>query len=393
MKAFSGGREINLNDGDRSSSTQTKLESTTRAYELVEVVNRCVNILCDNAALVDFDIKETLKFSGQSGKQIKASTLDRILNFRPNVDQDVSIFRRQILMDFLIDGNAFIYCDPDTSTLYRLPAVDVDIKHEGADYVTKYEYGGKDYFPRNVIHICDNSIRDSRRGYSRILSAMETLYGREDMLAFRKAFFTNGTSIGLVVEAEDFLSPRLKQRKQEEWARDFKPTDSSGKPLILDGGMKAKTVANTDFRSMMFNESVTQEEEKVAMVLGVPPILLNSGNNANLKPNLELLFYLNIIPMLRKFVSAYEYFFAFDIDIKTHKVPALKPDLKAEADRVTSLVNNGIITGNEGRQTIRLDKLEDPEMDKIRIPANIAGSATGVTGQEGGKPPNDDGDK
>ena len=126
------------------------------------------------------------------------------------------------------------------------------------------------------------------------------------------------------------------------------------------------------------------------MVLGVPPILLNSGNNANIKPNLELLFYLNIIPMLGKFVSAYEYYFAFDIEIKTHKVPALKPDLKAEADRVSSLVNNGIITGNEGRATIRLDKLDDPEMDKIRIPANISGSATGVSGQEGGKPPKED---
>jgi HK97 family phage portal protein len=389
-KAFSGGREINLSEGDSTPSTQNRLESTTRTYELVEVVNRCINIICDNAALIDFDIKESHKFTGQSGRQIKAATLNKVLNLRPNIDQDVSLLRRQLIIDFLIDGNCFIYCDPKTSTLYRLPAADVTIHHEGSDYITYFEYGHEKYYPRDVIHVADNSVRTSRRGYSRILAAMETLYGREDMLKFRRAFFNNGTSIGLIVESEDFLSPRLKKRKQEEWARDFKPTESSGTPLILDGGMKAKTVANTDFRAMMFNETVTEEEEKIAMVLGVPPILLNSGNNANIKPNLELLFYLNIIPMLGKFVSAYEYYFAFDIEIKTHKVPALKPDLKAEADRVSSLVNNGIITGNEGRATIRLDKLDDPEMDKIRIPANISGSATGVSGQEGGKPPKED---
>lgn len=392
IKAFSGGEEINLQEGGSSSSSQTKLESTTRAYELVEVVNRCVNILCDNSALVDFDVKDTLKFTGQSGVQVKGSTLDRILNFRPNLDQDISSFRRQLVMDFLIDGNCFIYFDVKGTAMYRLPATNVEIIREGADYVSYYKYGNTKYPANSVIHIANNNIRDGRRGYSSILSTMETLYGREDMLKFRRAFFTSGTSIGLIVESPDFLSPRLKKRKQEEWTRDYKPTDSSGKPLILDGGMTAKTVANTDFRAMSFNESVSQDEEKIAMALGVPPILLNSGNNANIKPNLELLFYLNIIPMLRKFESAFEYFFAFDIELMTHKVPALRPDQKAEAERVSTLVNNGIITGNEGRLSIRLEKLDDPDMDKIRIPANIAGSGTGVTGQEGGKPASEEGE-
>lgn len=380
-------REQNLNEGSDSPSTQTKLESTTKAYELVEVVNRCINIICDNAALVDFDIKDTLPFTGQSGKQIKGPSIDRILNYRPNPDQDINSFRRQLIMDFLVDGNAFIYYDKAGGIMYRLPALDVKIKHENGDYVTHYEYGTHTYTPDCIMHIADNSMRDSRRGYSRILSAMNTLYSREDMLNFRKAFFTSGTSIGLIVEAPDFLGPRLKKRKQEEWARDFKPTSSTGLPLILDGGMTAKSVANTDFKALAFNETITEEEEKVAMAIGVPPILLNSGNNANIKPNLELLFYLQIIPMLRKFESVFEYFFAFDIELKTHKVPALKPDQKAEADRISALVNNGIITPNEGRASIRLDKMQDPDMDKIRIPANIAGSATGVTGQEGGRPP------
>lgn len=392
IKAFRGSKEVNLREGTNSASSQTKLESTTRAYELVEVVNRCINIICDNAALVDFDVKSSLSFSGQSGAPVKGPGIDKMLNYRPNIDQDVSTFRRQLIMDFLIDGNAFIYYDAEGKSMYRLPATDVEIIHRGGDYITEFKYGTTTYRPNQIIHICDNNVRDSRRGYSRILSAMETLYGREDMMDFRRAFFKAGTSIGLIVEAEDFLSPKLKERKQLEWQADFNPKSSGGKPLILDGGMKAKSMANTDFKALAFNETIVADEEKVAMALGVPPILLNSGNNANLKPNLELLFYLNIIPMLRKFVSAYEYFFAFDIDTRTHKVPALKPDQKEEAERVSALVNNGIISGNEGREMIRLEPSEEEHMSKIRIPANIAGSGTGVTGQEGGRPPNDNGD-
>lgn len=391
MKAFRGSSEVNLNEGTRSSTSQTKLESTTRAYELVEVVNRCINIICDNAALIDFDVKESLGFSGQTGQPLKGSGIDKILNYRPNIDQDVSTFRRQLFMDFLIDGNAFIFYDAKGKSMYRVPAQGVEIIRKNGDYVTSYKYGTIEYKPKEIIHISENNIRDTRRGYSRILAAMETLFGREDMLEFKKSFFKSGTSIGLIVEAEDFLSPKLKERKQQEWMRDFNPKNSSGKPMILDGNMKAKSITNTDFRSMAFNDTITADEEKVAMALGVPPILLNSGNNANLKPNLELLFYLNIIPMVRKFVSAYEYFFAFDIEPKTHKVPALKPDQKEEAERVSALVNNGIITGNEGRRMIRMDPVEEEHMDKVRIPANIAGSGTGVTGQEGGRP-SEDGD-
>ena len=130
VKAFRGSREINLSEGTNSPSSQTKLESTTRAYELVEVVNRCINIICDNAALVDFDVKDSLKFSGQSGAPIKGPGIDMMLNYRPNIDQDVSTFRRQLIMDFLIDGNAFIYYDSQGKAMYRLPAAEVDKQAE-----------------------------------------------------------------------------------------------------------------------------------------------------------------------------------------------------------------------------------------------------------------------
>lgn len=171
----------------------------------------------------------------------------------------------------------------------------------------------------------------------------------------------------------------------------FNPkSGGGGRPVILDGGMKAKQQGSSNLREMAFNESIQEMEDKVCVALGVPPILLDSGNNANIKPNIELLFYLTIIPMLRKFVSGMEAFFAFDLELTTHKVPALMPDLTEQAERLSALVNNGIITGNEARLDLRREELDDELMKKIRIPANVAGSGTGVTGQQGGKPPSGD---
>lgn len=366
-------------------TTQTKIISIQKAYEIIEVVNRCINIIVDNSSMVNYDIANTLSFSGQSGVQVKQVTLDRILNYRPNPYMDISTFRRLILMDFLLDGNVFIHFDG--SSLYHLPANKVVIHSDPKTYVNHYTYDTDTIFqPKEIIHIQDNSAKSNLRGDSRINSCLESLYGRETMLGFQKSFFDNGAAIGLVVETDELLSPALKDKREREWMVKFNPTKSNGRPLILDGGMKAKSISNVNFREMAFSESILELETKVAVALGVPPILLNSGNNANIKPNLELMFYTTILPMLHKFVSAFEFYFAFDIEMSTHGVPALKPDLKEQAERVSSLVNNGIILGNEGRGMIRLAPLEDPVMNKIRIPANIAGSATGVSGQEGGKP-------
>ena len=142
--------------------------------------------------------------------------------------------------------------------------------------------------------------------------------------------------------------------------------------------------------ALRIREDVEGFNTDICTALGVPPILLNSGNNANIRPNLELLFYLTILPSLRKFESAFEFFFGYDLKLSTINVAALTPDLKAESDRIVSQVNNGIITGNEGRSALRLEPSKDSIMDTIRIPQNISGSNTGVSGQEGGKPTQDE---
>lgn len=383
-------RTIANDAGDRVVSTQNKIMTISRAFELVEVVNRCVNIIADNATMVDFDIGATYKFTGVA-PNVQQSKLDLLLNMRPNQFMDISTFRRLLIVDFLIDGNCFIYYDGQS--LYHVPAANMEIVPDAQGYVNSYKYtnmlGQEITYPVNTImHIKDNSVRSVYRGDSRINSCLQSLYGREAMMQFRDSYFDSGAAMGVIIETDQVLSSKIKDRQEREWQQKYNPKRSNGRPLILDGGMKAKTVSTAKMTDLAFNESVSEAEKKVAVALGIPPILLDSGNNANIKPNLELLFYLTILPMLRKFESVFEYFFARDLELSIFKVPALKPDQKEQAERITSLVNNGIITGNEGREILRLEPIEEEVMKKIRIPANVAGSATGVAGQEGGKPSN-----
>lgn len=378
--------------GDSAPSTQTKLHTIANAYHLVETVNRCINLLVDNASMVDFDIGETLKFTGVA-PNVQQGKLTMILNMRPSPYVDMSAFRRALLMDLLVDGNAFIHYDG--TSLYHLPACRVEVIPDSVTFVNSYKYlgalGEEIIYPvSTVLHIKDNSVRSNYRGDSRVNSCLESLYGREAMQEFHRSYFESGAAMGVIIETDNVLSSKIKERQEREWQIKYNPKRSNGRPVILDAGMKAKAISTSNMRDLTFNESVAEMERKVCVALGVPPILLDSGNNANIKPNLELMFYTTILPMLRKFESVFEFYFARDIELSTFKVPALKPDQKEQAERVSSLVNNGIITGNEGRGILRLAPIEEDVMKKIRIPANVAGSATGVAGQEGGKPTQQD---
>jgi len=109
---------------------------------------------------------------------------------------------------------------------------------------------------------------------------------------------------------------------------------------------------------------------------------LDSGNNANLRPNMRLYYLETIMPIVRKINFALERFFGFEIIEDATNIPALQPELRDQAQYYSALVNTGIISPNEAREAINFDPIEG--FDDLRVPANIAGSA--VNPDEGGRP-------
>lgn len=378
---------------DREPDAQSgniNLRTTHEAFTLDETVSRCVNILVDNSAEVEFDVKKKLPFTPIT--TINANMLNVLLNMRPNPYMDISTFRRLIFTDFYLGGRAFIYWDG--SSLYHIPESDMTVvASERLGYIQEFKYGSDVVFaPNEIIYIKDNATNSQGAsqisGNARINSALDSINRKAKELAFKESYIDNGTILGMVLETDMVMNRAYKDRVVKEISIRYnrKTGQLSNAPIILDGGMKFKDVKSSDMEALRIREDVEGFNTDICTALGVPPILLNSGNNANIRPNLELLFYLTILPSLRKFESAFEFFFGYDLKLSTINVAALTPDLKAESDRIVSQVNNGIITGNEGRSALRLEPSKDSIMDTIRIPQNISGSNTGVSGQEGGKP-------
>ena len=137
-----------------------------------------------------------------------------------------------------------------------------------------------------------------------------------------------------------------------------------------------------------FEALAADSRVKILKALGVPPVILNSGNNANLTPNLKLFYLTTVLPLVQKYIAALEYYFAYDLKPDTAGVAALQPEIRDQTAQLVGLVNAVIITINEAREELRREPAEDEHADDLRIPANIAGSA--VDPNEGGRSPNDE---
>ncbi|MGA1773148.1 MAG: phage portal protein [Flavobacteriaceae bacterium] len=354
-------------------------------YEALEIVNRAVNMVIDDAAEVNYYLgTEKIGFPTVSG--IKRKTVETLINVQPNPYQDLHSFRRDLLMDFMLDGNMFIYYDG--AHLYHLPANKVIVEPDEETFVKKYVFDGRlDYYPNEVIHVKDNNSQSLYRGASRLRPALRTMKLMKSMRDFQDNFFNNGAVPGLVIHHPDTLSPRIKDRMKEEWRQAYRPQSGGRNPMILDGGMKIDSLSNVSFKDLDFTSSIEVNEKVILKALGVPPVLIDSGNNANLRPNHRLYYLETIIPIIKKLSSAYQTFFGFETYEDVAGIPAMQPELRDEAAYYSTLTNGGIITPDEARMGMGMEALPNGEGSSIRIPQNIAGSAADPS--TGGRPAGD----
>ena len=360
--------------------TTENFRNFASAYEELEVVNRAVNMIVDDASEIPVDVGEKLNLE-PIYKNIRRSRVDLLLNREPNPFQDISTFKRNLLIDLLIDGNIFVYFDG--VHLYQLPARNVEIDTDEKTYINRFVYQGKlDYNPQEIIHIKENSFNSMYRGVPRLKPAWRTMKVLGSMRKFQDTFFKNGAVPGLIIKSPNTLSEKIKERMLAAWRARYNPEAGGHRPLILDGGLELENLGTGNFRELDFTSSIKANENIILQALGVPPILLDSGNNANIRPNHRMYYLETILPIVRKINFAFERYFGFDLREDTSNVPAMQPELRDQAGYYSTLVNGGVMTPNEAREAMRFEKLDG--LDEIRVPANIAGSA--IDPSEGGRP-------
>ena len=364
-----------------------------QAYREIEIIHRSVEMIIN--ACVDIP----LNITGQT----PAKKVNKILNVKPNPFEDRFRFFRRAILDFILDGNTFFYYDG--ADLYLLPANDVEVIPDERTFVSHYNYlvsnqQSSDFYgfakqtrkseaiqfaPQEIIHVMNENESSIFRGTSRLKPLLRLIELYYYMINFQRQFFKNNAIPGFVLTTDAILSKRVKERLLEGWRNSYTTIfDNARHPAILDGGLKIDQFSTIKFQELDFENSIERIQQDMSKALGVPYVLLKSGNNANIDANQKLYYQHTILPMLTQFCSAFQHFFNGGVTIRPDKlsVPALQPDNRTQAVYYSTLVNTGIITPNEAREGLRFPKLENN--DNIRVPQNITGSATDAT--QGGRP-------
>ena len=362
-------------------NTREVVTNYRNAYEQLEVVNRAVNMIVDDVAEIPFDVGEKILGMSPIMKDLRRTRVELLLNKEPNPFQDINAFKRNLIIDLLIDGNIFIYFDG--RHLYHLPAQHMTIYTDEDTYVEKYQYDSSiDYKPSEIIHIKENSFNSIYRGVPRLKPAFRTMQLLGSMRRFQDNFFKNGAVPGLVLKSPNTLSEKIKERMLQAWVARYNPQSGGRRPLFLDGGLEVENLTEINFKNLDFQEGIAANEKIILKALGIPPILLDGGNNANIRPNHRLYYLETILPIINKIAYAFERYFGFKLDENVSGIPALQPELRDQASYYATLVNTGIMSPNEAREALRLESIDG--FDTPRIPANIAGSSANP--EEGGRP-------
>jgi len=364
--------------------TESSRELTFRyetAYEEIEIVNRGVNLIVDDASEIPTAVGGQVQGLQSVIKGVKRSRVNLLLNTEPNPFQDISTFKRNLITDYIIDGNIFIYYDG--VHLYHLPASKMVIHASETRYIEKFTFNeAVDYSTTEIIHIKDNSFHSIYRGTSRLKPALRTMQLMSSMRKFQDNFFKNGAVPGLVLKSPNTLSEKIKERMIQSWSIRYRPDAGGRRPLILDGGIEIDQISNVNFKELDFQSAIAENEKIILKALGVPPLLLDSGNNANIRPNMRMYYLETVLPIVRKINFGFERFFGFELREDVTDIPALQPELRDQSAYYTALVNGGIISPNEARKHLGFEEVEGH--NDLRVPANIAGSAANP--DEGGRP-------
>lgn len=366
---------------DEGSSVQSnqRIVSYRNAFRHIDSVNRSVNMVVSACSSLDYDIKDKIHDGVVNG--IRQKTLNTLLNFRPNPFQSAQDFRRELFKDLLLDGNAFIHFDG--TFMYHLPADNVEILTDPKTFIRGYKYNAGVTFPESeVFYFKDINSNSIYRGSSRLESCLNNIDILYSMQEFQQKFFDNGTIFGLVLTSENTLSPQAKEKTLAYWQQRYNSKSGGKRPIILDSGLKPHKLSDQNFSDLDFDKAIRTHSERIMTSIGVPPILLAGGNNANIAPNLRLFYLETVLPIVKLYISAIERYFGYDVEAITSTISALQPDISEIAKYHSTLVNGGIITPNEARIELRYPTLTGG--DTIRIPANIAGSAADPS--QGGRP-------
>lgn len=356
------------------------------------IVYRCVREITTAASSVDI-------YLTKADKEFKDEKMLRLMK-RPNLKQSWADFIKECLSEFLLSGNCIILKTPDVGMpleLTVLPSSKVEIKTNQYNMPSAYVYTDgsvKKEFQVNqvtgqsaIIHFKDYNPNSKTWGLPAMSAAALSADVHNNGLIWNDSLLKSGGRMTGIITMEGEPSEDAITRLTKYFKENFLGARNAGKVPVLTDGAKFEPLDRSPV-DMDYLQTTKEVAKYIASCFGVPLPLIDNDNSSfnNVEQAKERLWTDTVLPMLNSFLETLsnEFSIILTADIKfvydADSIPALERVRKTKAERLNSLVSQGLITINEARQELGYDPIDGG--DTLFLPSSNL--PIGMIADEGG---------
>lgn len=329
----------------------SKGEITKKQALDIPTVASCVELISNTIACLPIKL---YKDNGNRVNEIKGDIRTKLLNDETGDTLDAYQFKKALVVDYLLEGNAYAYINKSRNNFKSLHyvkesnvSVNVNVDPIFKDY--SIMVNGMNYKNYNFIKI----LRDTEDGATGkgiidtnnlVLTVAYNSLRYENILAL-----TGGNKKGFIKSNKKLTAESIEMLKTQ-WNNMY--SGNTENCVILNEGLDFQE-SNSTSTEMQLNENKRSNAVEICKIFNIPPSIIEGDGKAN-ESDYEKMVKLAILPILTAITTALNrdlllerekgsFYFAFDVK------ELLKSDIEKRYKAYEIGVKNGFLGINEVR--------------------------------------------
>ena len=342
----------------------------------VTTIYACVSLISDTIASLPFRLyRET-----DDGLLLQPGPIDDMVRKQPNSYYNSYDFRKAMMTNLLLRGNAYILPMRNGASLSGMELIDndyvtIDTTSGDLIYQIRLNTGvNMRLLPEQIIHLKLWTV-DGINGVSPIAYAKETIGTSMAATKHLGSFYGRGATPKGILQIQGTIrdADRVRQIGQQFDAR--YAGDNAGGTAILTEGAEYKPIALSN-RESQFLETLKFGVEELCRLYKVPPHKIGHMDGAGYSNSIEAQNAQFVTDCIRPMVEMIEMEFTnkllsgsrkFNLDLRA----LMRGDIMTQVQRNVSYWNIGVMSANDIRKDEGMDPILDPEASKYNKPMHM----------------------
>ena len=237
----------------------------------IPAVAHCVNLISDTVSMIPIKLyKEEVVDEKRKTVEVEDPRCD-LFNFDTKDTLDGVQFKRVLIRDYLLNGNAYAYINKRRNSVKSLNYVDSEVVSISQNFDPIFKdynilVNGENYKPFEFIKIL-RSTKDGAKGVGIIEENMELLKVAYLALKFEQYMILTGGIKKGFIKSEKRISKEAMEKLKEAWRNLYCNTENN--VVILNDNLDFQEASNTS-TEMQLNEIMESINNSILDVFGVP---------------------------------------------------------------------------------------------------------------------------